>query len=154
MNFKEQVEDIVNKTLTEREDLFLIDLTLSESKKITIVIDGDHGVNLQDCIDLSRSVESQFEDDLEFSIDVYSAGISLPLKFSRQYKKNIGRQLKLKLNDNTKIEGKVTQANDESVTLQWSTREPKKIGKGKETVEHNQSFSYDTIKEALVIISF
>jgi ribosome maturation factor RimP len=71
----------------------------------------------------------------------------------RQYKKNIGRTLKVKLATET-IEAELVDANDEFITLQWETREPKKIGKGKETVQKKREIPYTEIKEAIVTITF
>jgi ribosome maturation factor RimP len=64
---------------------------------------------------------------------VASAGVSSPLKKIRQYKKNIGRTLIVKTNTEN-IEAELVEANDDFVILAWKAREPKKIGKGKETV--------------------
>ena len=52
------------------------------------------------------------------------------------------------------VEAKLTSADDEKITLEWQAREPKKIGKGKETVEKKLELPYENIKEAIVIISF
>lgn len=72
----------------------------------------------------------------------------------RQYVKNIGRKLKVTKISGEIIEGSVKEADNENVTLEWKAREPKKIGKGKVTVEKKAVLPYDEIKEAKVIISF
>lgn len=141
--------------LAEYDSLFLIDLAVSESNKIVITLDGDTGVNLQDCITISRAVEQELDkEELDFSLEVASAGVSSPLKFVRQYKKNIGRKLKVKTISNEEIEAVLTDADDEAATLNWKAREPKKIGKGKETVEKTVRLPYGEIKESIVLISF
>ena len=141
--------------LAEREHLFLIDLSINEANKISIVLDGDFGVNLQDCIDISRAVENKLDrEEQDFSLEVASAGVSSPLKLVRQFKKNIGRTLKVKTIASEEVEAKLTAADDEKITLEWKAREPKKIGKGKETVEKKINLPYESIKEAVVIISF
>lgn len=141
--------------LAEYDSLFLIDLAVSESNKIVITLDGDTGVNLQDCITISRAVEQELDkEELDFSLEVASAGVSSPLKFVRQYKKNIGRKLKVKTISNEEIEAVLIDADDEAATLNWKAREPKKIGKGKETVEKTVRLPYGEIKESIVLISF
>lgn len=141
--------------LAEYDSLFLIDLAVSESNKIVITLDGDTGVNLQDCITISRAVEQELDkEELDFSLEVASAGVSSPLKFVRQYKKNIGRKLKVKTITNEEIEAVLIDADDEAATLNWKAREPKKIGKGKETVEKTVRLPYGEIKESIVLISF
>lgn len=155
MTFKEKVKGLLGKALEENPQLFLIDLDFSETNKISVVLDGDSGVNLQDCINVNRFLDNGLEgEEVEFSIEVASAGLSTPLKLVRQYKKNIGRTLKVKTISQGDVEGTVTEADEEGVTLTWSAREPKEIGKGKVTVEKTLKISYTDIKEAVVIISF
>jgi ribosome maturation factor RimP len=57
MTFKNKVQEALDAALLEREHLFLIDFTINDANKISVVLDGDFGVNLQDCIDVSRAVE-------------------------------------------------------------------------------------------------
>ena len=155
MTFKEKVEGLLNQGLEENPSLFLVDLNISDSYKITVTLDGDNGVTLQDCIDISRVIEQNLDrEEQDFSLEVASAGVSSPLKLVRQYKKNIGRTLKVKTTSSEEIEAKLTMADDEKITLEWQAREPKKIGKGKETVDKKLEIPYENIKEAIVIISF
>ncbi len=154
MTFKEKVTNLLEEGLQEKPSLFLVDLSISESYKITVTLDGDTGVNLQDCIDVSRVIETNLDrEEQDYSLEVASAGVSTPLKLVRQYKKNVGRTLKVKTATET-IEAKLEAATDDSITLSWTAREPKKIGKGKETVEHKREIPYSDIKEAIVIIIF
>lgn len=154
MIFKEKVEALVNQVLAEKSAVFLIDLKISDSQKITVTLDGDNGVSLQDCIDMSRAIENDLDrEEHDYSLEVASAGVSTPLKLVRQYKKNIGRVLKVKTVTET-IEAKLENVNDDFITLTWSAREPKKIGKGKETVEKKAEIPYSDIKEAIVTIIF
>ena len=154
MTFKEQVDQLLEDALKEHPSLFLIDLKIDDSLKINIVIDGDNGVSLQDCIDVSRAIDNGLDSEkYDFSIDVASAGVSSPLSLIRQYKKNIGRNLKVKT-VSEEIEALLVAADDNGITLEWKAREPKKIGKGKETVEKSVNLSYSEIKEATVIVSF
>lgn len=154
MTFKEKVSSQIEKALEAKPSLFLVDLQVSDAYKITISLDGDNGVNLQDCIDVSRFVENNLDrEEQDYSLEVASAGVSSPLKSVRQYKKNIGRTLKVKTNNET-IEAKLEAVNDDFITLSWTSREPKKIGKGKETVQHNREIPYSDIKEAIVTIIF
>ena len=155
MTFRNKVQELLEAVLAEREHLFLIDLSINEANKISVVLDGDFGVNLQDCIDVSRAIENNLDrEEQDFSIEVASAGVSSPLKLVRQFKKNIGRTLKVKTIASEEVEAKLTSADDEKITLEWQAREPKKIGKGKETVEKKLELPYENIKEAIVIISF
>lgn len=154
MEFKERVKQLLEQGLQEHPSLFLIDFSISSDYKITVVIDGDEGVTLQDCIDVSRSIEHNLDrEEQDFSLEVASAGATSPLKMPRQYKKNIGRKLEV-TTETEKIEGTLVGATEDSIQLEWKAREPKKIGKGKETVVKTAEIPYLSIKKAVVVISF
>ena len=154
MTFKEKVKDLLNQALAEYPSLFLIDLNINDANKIMVTLDGDNGVQLQDCINISKAIDANLDrEEEDFALEVASAGVSLPLKLVRQYKKNIGRILKIKLQSQT-IEAMLLEVSDENITVEWSSREPKKIGKGKETVLHHENIAYGDIIEAVVTITF
>lgn len=155
MTFKEKVLNLLNEGLEDKSSIFLIDVTITDANKIIVTLDGDNGVQLQDCIDVSRSIDSNLDrEELDFSLEVASVGIGSPLTMLRQYKKNVGRMLIVKLQDGTTIEAKLEAATDEQIVLIWEAREPKKLGKGKETVQKRQEIPYNEIKEAIVTIIF
>jgi len=154
MTFKEKVSELINAGLEEKPDVFLIDLTITDALKIIVTLDGDNGVTLQDCIDINRAIENNLDrEEVDFSLEVASGGVSAPLKLVRQYKKNIGRTLQVKTASDT-ITAELVDANDDFITLTWTAREPKEIGKGKVTVEKRLELPYADIKEAIVTITF
>jgi ribosome maturation factor RimP len=154
MTFKEKVNQLLEAGLEEKPSVFLIDMIITDSFKIIITLDGDNGVVLQDCIDVSRAIEHNLDrEEQDFSLEVASVGVGSPLKMVRQYKINIGRTLIVQLAAET-IEAKLVDANDEFITLTWEAREPKKLGKGKETVQKRQEIRYSEIKEAIVTVTF
>lgn len=155
MDFRNKVEQLLNDFLAEREDLFLIDLKISAGDDVTVILDGDNGVSLQDCLDASRAIEFNMNrDEHDFSLQVMSAGLSEPLSTQRQFRKNIGRDLDVLLNDSTKTEGELIKVDDEKITLLLRYRKPKEIGKGKVDVEEEKEIEYKDIKKALVAIKF
>lgn len=154
MAFRDKILELLEEGLKEKPSLFLVDLTVTETFKVMVTLDGDNGVNLQDCIDISRAIDNNLDrEEQDYALEVASAGVSSPLKMARQYHKNIGRTLKVKTASET-IEAVLEQVFDNSIVLSWTTREPKKIGKGKETVEHKREIPYSEIKEAIVTIIF
>ena len=153
--FKEKVKALLAEVLEENESLFLIDLTIQENNAIKIIIDGDNGVTVTDCIAVSRKVEHNLDrEEEDFSLEVMSAGASEPLINKRQYKKNVGRDLEVKKTDGTKFEGLLEDANDDQITITWKAREPKPVGKGKVTVNKEAVLPYGDIAEAKVKIKF
>lgn len=154
MSFKDKVKELLDKAFEERQDLFLIDMSINDAMKINVIIDGDNGVTLQDCIDVSRAVEHNLDrEEQDFSLDVASAGVGSALKNVRQYRKNIGRTLLVKTQEDT-VEAELVEVTDSGIVLEWEAREPKKVGKGKETVQHKREIPFDQIKEAIVTIKF
>ena len=121
MAFKERVKELLEEGLSEHPSLFLIDFSISADYKISVVIDGDEGVILQDCIDVSRSVENNLDrEEQDFSLEVASAGATSPLKLPRQYRKNIGRNLEVTLEAEV-IEAKLIDADDDKISSQFFT---------------------------------
>ncbi|AJW64359.1 ribosome assembly cofactor RimP [Elizabethkingia sp. HX WHF] len=155
MEFRERVQELVDQYLATREDLFLIELKISADSNITVIIDGDQSVSLQDCLDVSRAVEFQLDrEEHDFSLQVMSPGLSEPLKLPRQFAKNIGRELDVLLNDDTKIQGELKIVGEDSITLELKYRRPKLVGKGKEDVIEDRIIPLTEIKKALVVIKF
>jgi ribosome maturation factor RimP len=154
MTFKEKVNKLLVEALLDKPTLFLIDLTITDAFKVIVSLDDDNGVALQDCIDVSRAIEANLDrEEQDFSLEVASVGVGSPLKLVRQYKKNVGRTLIVKTVQEN-LEAELVEANDEFVILSWEAREPKKIGKGKETVQKTLQLPYGDIKEAIVTVTF
>ncbi len=152
--FKKAVEDLLEEALKDRPDLFLIDFSIQGDNQIKIIIDGDKGVLVDDCIFVSRAIEHNLDrEEHDFSLDVMSAGATSPLVHKRQYRKNINRELQVKTTSD-KIEGTLTEADDEHIILNWKVREPKPVGKGKITIKKEASIAYKNIVEAKVMIKF
>ncbi|NIF05469.1 ribosome assembly cofactor RimP [Chryseobacterium sp. Tr-659] len=155
MEFRKRIEELLNEFLETRKDLFLIDLKISAGDDITVILDGDNGVSLQDCLDASRAIEFNMDrEEHDFSLQVMSAGLSEPLSTPRQFNKNIGREIEVMLEDSSKIEGELSKVDEEKITLVLRYRKPKDIGKGKVDVEEEKEISYSEIKKALVVIKF
>ena len=155
MEFRKRIDELLNEFLETRKDLFLIDLKISAGDDITVILDGDNGVSLQDCLDASRAIEFNMDrEEHDFSLQVMSAGLSEPLASLRQFAKNIGREIEVLLNNSEKIEGELAKADEEKITLILRYRKPKEIGKGKVDVEEEKEIPYSEIKKALVTIKF
>lgn len=155
MSIKIKVEKLIESFLTTRTDLYLVDLKISTNNDINIIMDSDESMSIQDCLDVSRAIEFELDrEEEDFSLQVMSAGLSEPLKLVRQYKKNIGRDLEITLNDDEKIIGELAKVDNEKITIILRYRRPKLIGKGKEDVEEEKEISFSEIKKAFVVIKF
>ncbi len=155
MTFREHVTQLVNDFLETREDLYLVDLKFSTDDVITVILDGDISLNLQDCLDASRAIEFNLDREVhDFGLQVMSPGLSEPLTLPRQYKKNIGRELDLILINGEEIQGELAEVAEEGIVLVLRYRKPKDIGKGKVDVEEERLIPFTEIKKALVVIKF
>lgn len=129
-------------------DCFVVDMTISKSNKVQIYVDCDSGLNLKACSQLSRYLEAYLDESLvlgeKYTLEVSSPGVDRPL-IKRQYPKNVGRKIKLKLKEDKKLKGKLVGANEEGIEVQ--------VSKGKKESEE-LSISYDDIVEAKIIVSF
>lgn len=150
-----EVTHLLERALDKNKSLFLIDFSILENNQIRIIIDGDNGVTVKDCINISREIEHNLDRDVhDFSLEVSSAGVSEPLINIRQYYKNLGRKLKIKTLEGQILEGELTNVDDKEIKLKWKAREPKPIGKGKITVQKETVLYYKDIVEAKVMITF
>ena len=151
---KEKITDLVNKAIAENKSLFLIDLKISPDNNIKVIVDGDEGVVLSECIRISRHIEHNLDrEETDFSLEVSSPDVTDPIVNKRQYNQNINRLLKVKTNDES-IEGNLIGIDENNITLQWKTREPKPVGKGKITVVKEKTIPMDEIKQAKVKFTF
>lgn len=150
----EKVKKLLEEALAENEALFLINLTFLPSNKIQVVVDGDTGVSLNECIRISRKIEHNLDrEEEDFALEVTSPDIAEPLKVKRQYLKNLNRILKVKTQEEN-FEGTLSEVKENNIVLNWKAREPKPIGKGKVTVEKVAEVAFDDIIEAKVKIIF
>lgn len=153
--FEEKVKALVEEALEENSSLFLIDLSIKGNNAIAVILDGDQGVTIADCIEVSRKVEHNLDrEEEDFSIEVMSAGATEPLINKRQYTKNKDRLLSVELKNGEKFEGKLLETDQEAITIGWKSREPKPVGKGKVTIHREERFQYEEIAEAKVKIKF
>ena len=151
---KGRVKELLEEALKEDKSLFLIDFSVAADNSIKIVLDGDTGIALKDCMRVSRAIEHNLDrEETDFSLEVTSAGAASPLLMPRQYKKNIGRKLKVRTSEDS-FEGNLTETDEKGIVLEWKAREPKPVGKGKVTVQKKQEIEFSEIKEAKVVLKF
>ncbi|PKP43980.1 MAG: ribosome assembly cofactor RimP [Bacteroidetes bacterium HGW-Bacteroidetes-13] len=149
-----RVKELLDDFFEENPSLFLIDLQVSEAGQIVVIMDGDEGITVQDCVNASRKVEHNLDPEEDFSIEVTSAGVSSPLVNIRQYRKNIGREIEVFMANGRKNSGQLIQIQEEEIVLLQKIREPKPIGKGKITVEKKLTIPFTEINKTIVTLKF
>jgi ribosome maturation factor RimP len=153
MNVEKRVRQLVEEKIADKPNLFLVDVKMHANGKLMILVDGDQGIGIDDCVAISRHVGFHLEEEnvLEtaYNLEVSSPGIDTPLVLPRQYAKNIGRTLAIKMADGTKREGKLSGITEDAIIIEEKTKEK---GKKAETVESVIPINH--ITETKVLISF
>ncbi len=129
-DIKVKIEQEINDIIKD-SDKFLVDVLVSKNKKITVYIDADQGLNISDCKTISRElykriVENEIYPDGEFALEVSSPGLDQPLRSIRQYQKNVGRLLDVTSQDGSIVEGRLTEVEEDSITLEIKNKKESK----------------------------
>jgi ribosome maturation factor RimP len=156
MNIEQKAESIrqmMEEVIGNDPDCFLVDLKLKTGNNIQVLLDADAGLPIGRCIQYNRALYKRIEEaalfnEGDFALEVSSPGLEEPLKLTRQYTKNIGRQVEVIMKDGRKLEGKLLAANEQEVMLE----ETKGKGKKQEVIQHN--LVYSDIKSTKIQIVF
>ncbi len=145
------VENLIQPLL--QEDVFLVYIKIKPTNNFKIYIDADGGLPLEKCIKINRALYKQMEEmglypDGDFSLEVSSPGIDEPLKLIRQYIKNVGRFIEVIKLDDTRLEGKLLEANEEKISIEITE------GKGKKMTINQLEVPISDIKQTKVQVKF
>jgi len=136
------------------DDCFLVEVITSPSGKIEVYLDSDTGISFLQCRKVSRHIEAIIDESKEFgekyTLEVSSPGLSRPLKFFRQYKKNIGRKVHVKTAEKT-FKGIMKEVSEQEMLLEQT--KPIKKGSKKKIIVENRIDMKD-ILETKIAVSF
>ncbi|WP_184547723.1 ribosome assembly cofactor RimP [Mucilaginibacter sp. FT3.2] len=153
MNIEKRVRELVEEKIADKPNLFLVDVKMHSNGKLIVLLDGDNGIAIDDCVAVSRHVGFHLEEEnvieTAYNLEVSSPGIDFPLSTPRQYAKNIGRTLGIKMADGAKREGVLSALTEDAIVIEEIIKEK---GKKAETVE--SVIPLDKITETKVLISF
>ena len=149
----QSIETLVGQLLSETEDTFLVSIHIKPTNNIKVFLDADSGLNIDKCVKINRAMYRTIEEKGwypygNFSLEVSSPGIDEPFKKFRQYKKNIGRNVAIILNDGNTVEGKLLDVNENLIQLEYTE------GKNKKAVTVVKEIPFDQIKQTTVLIAF
>ena len=151
MEVAEEIRKIAEGKLIDPSH-FIVDVFVSSKRKpqkVTVIIDGDHGVSIDHCADLSREVSKALDDSNviidSYVLEVTTPGLDQPLKLHRQYRKNIGRNMKIKISDKV-VEGKLVAVSDNGITVEQ--------GDGKKIEKSVVELKFSEIDKSIVLVSF
>ncbi|MBS1532427.1 MAG: ribosome assembly cofactor RimP [Bacteroidetes bacterium] len=153
MDIEKRVRELVEEKIADRPELFLVSVKMHSNGKLVILVDGDKGIGIDDCVAISRHVGFHLEEenviDHAYNLEVSSPGIDTPLTLPRQYVKNIGRRLVIKMADGSKREGKLSGLTEDAVMIEETKKE-----KGKKAEDIESVIPLAQITETKVVISF
>ena len=145
--------------IAERElegtDLFTVSCKCSPSNEVELLIDSDTHVTIERCVELSRTIEAEFNrDEEDFSLTVASAGIGSELKNIRQYRKLIGLSVEVLLLSGVKVLAKLDEVTEDSITISYEEKQAVEGKKRKVLVEVSRTYSFDEIKYTKEYLDF
>lgn len=155
MDIEKRVKELAEEkiSLMERPDIFLVSVKMHSNGKLIILVDGDKGVGIDECVQISRHVGYHLEEENvianAYNLEVSSPGIDTPLTLPRQLVKNIGRKLALKMVDGSKREGKLSGMTEDAIIIEETNKQ-----KGKKAEQVESVVPLAQITETKVVISF
>jgi len=151
MDLKEKIKELTVASLTNPAH-FLVDVVVSKHRpmKFTVILDGDNGITIDDCANVSRAVNDSLENLIEdqYFLEVSTPGLDHPLKLKRQFEKNKNRKLKVHRQDKSIVLGMLQQVSEEKILIDAEMKEGKKM----ETKAMEIPFA--EIEKAFVTVSF
>ncbi|KAB5349151.1 ribosome assembly cofactor RimP [Bacteroides salyersiae] len=151
---KKTVSQIVEEWL-EGKDYFLVEVTVSPDDKIVVEIDHAEGVWIEDCVELSRFIESKLNrEEEDYELEVGSAGIGQPFKVLQQYYNHVGSDVEVLTKDGRKLTGVLKDADEEKFVVAVQKKVKVEGAKRPKLMEEDEIFRYDEIKYTKYLISF
>lgn len=148
-----QLEKLVAEVLKDAPEHFLVSLFIKPTHNVKVMIDGDKGITIEQCVRFNRQLVALIEEagifpPGEYSLEVSSPGVDEPLKLHRQYVKNIGRTVQALRIDQTSLTGVLKEVSSEAITLEYTE------GKGKKAVVHQTTIPFTELHSVTVQIIF
>lgn len=151
---KKTVCQLVNEWL-EGKDYFLVEAQSYPDGRIVVEIDHKDGVWIEDCVELSRFIESKLNrDEEDYELEVGSAGIGQPFKVLEQYHCHVGKEVEVLTREGRKLSGVLKAADAERFTVTVQKKVKPEGAKRPKLVDEDETFAYDEIKYTKYLISF
>jgi ribosome maturation factor RimP len=151
MDMTEEIWKLAESCLVDSSQ-FIVDIKVSTKgqQKVLLLLDGDNGITIEDCAEVNRKVSKAMdENDLmkdRYFLEVSSPGLDHPLTLNRQFKKNVGRKIKVLTNDST-IEGLLQQVTEEGISVL-------ELSEKKDQDNGEKEIPFSVINKAFILVSF
>jgi len=120
---EEKILGLIEEKIAD-SDKFLVELKVHSNNKIIVLIDAYSGVGIEDCIGVSKHIEASLDrEEEDFELEVSSAGLEAPFMVEDQYKKSIGKEVKVITEEGKKVEGILAEVNEEGVVLKYEEKQ-------------------------------
>ena len=153
VDLKTRIEHILADKL-EESDSFVTKITVSPNYLIRVFIDGDKGITIGRCSEISKYLERELEENgwvpEKYTLEVSSPGVAEPLVLRRQYPQHVGRQLEVALKDGSTVKGRLVAIADDSIGIEKRLNKKKSKEQAPELVD----LKFEEIKTTKVKISF
>ena len=129
VNDKRLAELIEPVTAAAGLDLESVRMSVAGKRRLLrIVVDGDHGVSLDDAADVSREISAMLDEgnalgEVPYTLEVSSPGVDRPLTEPRHWRRGVGRLVKVKVAGEGTVEGRILAADADGVTLELAKGE-------------------------------
>lgn len=151
---KSTVTKLVEEWLNGK-NYFLVDVSVSPDDKIVVEIDHAEGVWIEDCVELSRYIESKLNrDEEDYELEVGSAGIGQPFKVLQQYYNHIDCDVEVLTKTGRKLTGVLKDVNEDNFVVGVQKKIKTEGSKRPQLIEEDETFTYDDIKYTKYLISF
>ncbi|NJO87163.1 MAG: ribosome maturation factor RimP [Lewinella sp.] len=158
---EEKINDLLEQLFSTEAfaDCFLVDLELHK-RKIAVFVDSDERMDFEKCRQISRYLENEYLDVAqplgeEYTLEVSSPGVDRPLRFFRQYAKNIGRNLEVSTTEGTVYTGELLSVTPAEITMAAIIDpEAKPRHKGAALPTYEVTIAHAAIQQSIVKISF
>jgi len=150
---KKYIAKLANDCLLD-SDRFVVGINISTDNNVKVFIDGDNGVTIKNCVEVSRYIEGSLDrEDEDFELSVSSAGVDFPFVILRQYTNSLEKGVSIIKNDGEKVRGILKGADNDFISL---LEEIKRKNKKNKSTTYGEviTIPMTDIKETKRVITF
>lgn len=151
---QQKIRETVENCIAQ-SDLFIVDISLSPSRKITILLDKYQGITIDECITINRQVVQALSPEIEdYDLEISSPGLTEPFRVPQQYQKYLGQKVEVVFLSGEKLKGVLQQADDTSITLEYQKKVKEEGEKRAKIVTCNEVFQKASLKSTKLVLTF
>ena len=151
---KEKIQEIVENIIDPKRQ-FVVNIAVKPGNKIVVTIDDFNGVNLEDCAEISRKIETKLDRGIEdFELEVTSPGLTQPFLVLQQYYKNLNKDIDVLLNEGIKIRARLISVNEKGIEVESEKIIRLEKGKKKQLSIEKRFIEFEKIKNTKIVLPF